>query len=481
MKKFNISASFKTKTSRAGSRAAIITAAALILAIAVNIFAEMLPVRYTQLDTTGEELFSISDQTRQIVSEVDTDVTIYLLAESGYENATIVDLLRRYQDLNKHIDVEYKDIVLYPTFYEAYTEEEPNENSLIFESEYRSTVVDYDEIFVEEINYETYSFENYFDGENAVTSAIDYVAAKEFPKFYVLEGHGEKVLRDESIASLERENVEYEELSLIIKGQVPEDASCLFIMAPETDITEMERDAILEYLENGGKLIFMGNFIRGELPNLEAVLAEYGLEKEPGIVIEGDSSRMVYGYPTYCLPILTLHSITEAIKENNYYVLMPSAQGINISTTRDTLYTKSLMSSSSDSYAKLAGYDMTTTDKEEGDTDGAFILSAIAIEYRDEEQTTANATQIVWFGSEYMLDETVDAVVSGVNTDLFLNAVNWVTDREERSNIRTKSMMLQYLVVPTVDSTVWSVVVMVAIPLTVILIGVIVCVRRRKS
>ena len=139
------------------------------------------------------------------------------------------------------------------------------------------------------------------------------------------------------------------------------------------------------------------------------------------------------------------------------------------------------MSSSSDSYAKLAGYDMTTTDKEEGDTDGAFILSAIAIEYRDEEQTTANATQIVWFGSEYMLDETVDAVVSGVNTDLFLNAVNWVTDREERSNIRTKSMMLQYLVVPTVDSTVWSVVVMVAIPLTVILIGVIVCVRRRKS
>ena len=40
----------------------------------------------------------------------------------------------------------------------------------------------------------SYDYNTSFDGEGAITSAIDYVVSEEFPQLYNLEGHGEAAL-----------------------------------------------------------------------------------------------------------------------------------------------------------------------------------------------------------------------------------------------------------------------------------------------
>ena len=44
-----------------------------------------------------------------------------------------------------------------------------------------------------------------FDGEGAITSAIDYVVNEEQPKIYLLEGHGERELPASFKEQIEKE------------------------------------------------------------------------------------------------------------------------------------------------------------------------------------------------------------------------------------------------------------------------------------
>lgn len=46
-------------------------------------------------------------------------------------------------------------------------------------------------------------------------------------------------------------------MNLLSEGAVPDDADCILINAPTGDFSDDEKDAVIDYLENGGKaLIF---------------------------------------------------------------------------------------------------------------------------------------------------------------------------------------------------------------------------------
>ncbi|MFR2156473.1 MAG: Gldg family protein [Evtepia gabavorous] len=84
-----------------------------------------------------------------------------------------------------------------------------------------------------------------FAGESALTSAIDYVIRDTLPKLYTLTGHGESALSASFQSAVEKQNMELEELSLLTAEEVPEDADCLLICGPESDLSQEEKEAIL--------------------------------------------------------------------------------------------------------------------------------------------------------------------------------------------------------------------------------------------
>lgn len=240
---------------RGGSYSLVVTAIVLAILVAVNVFASALPKSMTNYDISSSKLYSITSNTKVVVNNLQQDVTIYWVVQSGEENDVIENLLSKYESLSDHIEVAKKNPDVYPTFTRQYTSESVPNNSLIVESGERSRYISYNDIYVQTADMYSYSYSTSFDGEGAITSAIDYVVNEEQPKLYLVEGHGEADLPSTFAEQMEKDNIETESLSLLHTETIPEDADCLMIYAPESDISEDERDLLAEYVSGGGKLL----------------------------------------------------------------------------------------------------------------------------------------------------------------------------------------------------------------------------------
>ena len=481
MKKPNWKASFTTRSFRAGGYS--VAAAALVIAIAIfaNIFVGALPAKYTQLDTTDQELFTLSSQTEALVGNLEEDVTIYWIVRSGQEESYLGSLLDRYQATGDHLRVVKKDPDVYPTFADAYTDSY-SENSLVVVSGDRSRYVDYYDIFV--MDYASYYYYGQsswsFDGESQITSAIDYVTRQDLPKVYTLSGHGEGELSSAFSAAVTAENIDTEELYLLTQEGVPTDADALMILTPQSDISADEAGKIQEYLNNGGKLLLITAPPKsGELTNLEGLLEGYGVTAQEGIVVEGDSSHYVWGTPYYLLPDMKSHTITAPLTQEGYRVLLPISQGLTVSDTLpENVTVTEILTTSSSAYAKVAGYDLTTYEKEEGDIAGPFALGVEIAQELDDGITA----QILWFTSGALVDDSSNSQASGGNQDLFLNALNYLSGGAESSiTIHAKSLESQVLTMDSGTASILTVLMLGLIPAAYLSVGIVIWARRKRK
>ena len=291
------------KLLKRGSYSLVLTVVVVAAAIFLNLLIGELPSSFTKIDVSDNKLYTVGDQTKELASHLTEDVSLYLLAQDGNEDSTINELLTRYADLSSHIKYEIKDPVLNPNFASQYTEDELSENSIIVVSEKRSKVIPYSDLYESSINYQTYSMETTaFDGEGQVTSAIDYVTSEALPILYTLQGHEESELDSSMQSAVAKENIEIQSLNLITAGSVPEDADCILINAPQTDISADETEAILTYLEKGGKALLVSGYTSTDMPNFDSILAKYGVSIEQGVVLDGDSNHYISGNPLYLVP-----------------------------------------------------------------------------------------------------------------------------------------------------------------------------------
>ena len=435
-----------------------------------------LPTTLTQIDLTDQSIYSLSDQTKRIAASLDKDVTMYLICNTGNEDTTVQRLLQRYADLSDHIQVEVMDPSLHPTFLDNYELEISRlyENSVLVDCEGRYRLVGYDEIFVTSYEMDYYSY-NYvtstsFNGESALTSALHYVSSDDLPKVYTLTGHGETELDERITEMLSQDNFESESLSLLSEESVPEDAAAIIINAPSSDLNQDEADMLITYLENGGSIALITSYMGADdMPNLKQVTASMGLTTETGIIIEGERNMRLTRYPHYILPNIESHEITSSLSEAGYYILTPLAQPL-VETEDSSASITWLLTTSDSAYAKQAAMSMITTEKEDGDIDGPFNVAALS----------ENGGKLFWVTSDTLLDSYVDSAVSGANSNLFMNALNYMCEQEESISIRAKSLDSATLTVPQSESTLWSIVMIGVIPVGLIVLGMLIWIRRKR-
>lgn len=457
---------------RGGSYSLVLTAVVLAILIAVNLFAGSLPTTLTKLDISSSKLYSITSNTKAVVNNLQQDVTIYWVVQSDKEDEILENLLEKYESLSSHIDVVKKNPDVFPTFTEKYTDEDVPNNSLIVESGERFRYVSFNDIYETELNYYSYTYSvSGFDGEGAITSAIDYVVTEDLPKLYALEGHGEAELPATFADSVDKENITLETLSLLTVDIVPEDADALLIFAPQTDISEDEAQMLSDYAASGGKLLVVAGPVDGAaLTHLESLLTEYGVQAVEGIAIEGSRNHYAGGYPYVLMPDLQSSSITDPLTENSYYAIVPLAKGLDTSAASANV--TALLTTSDTAYSKVAGYDLTTYEKEDGDIDGPFAL-AVSIE-------TDGAGQLIWFSTtDLFLDDMYNAYSSGANVDLTMNALSALIGEREALAIRSKSLNYNYLTINESTSAALKALMIGVLPLAYLAVGVIVILRKR--
>lgn len=144
-----------------------------------------------------------------------------------------------------------------------------------------------------------------FDGENKITSAIYRLTSGEEHHAYYTTNHGEQTLTNTLTSALENQNLTLTGLDML-SDSIPEDCDLLIINNPVQDFASAgalvdEMSDLRGYLSRGGKLLITTDSYN-RTPNLDALLAEFGLSRTEGLVVEGDSSHSMNGYPTYLLP-----------------------------------------------------------------------------------------------------------------------------------------------------------------------------------
>lgn len=458
---------------KGGSYSLTITVIVLAILIVVNIMASVLPETLTKLDISSSKLYSITSNTKVVVNALEKDVTIYWVVQTDEEDSIVENLLLKYESLSDHIKVIKKNPDTYPTFASQYTDETVTNNSLIVECGEKYRYISYSDIYLSDIDYTTYSYVYSFDGEGAITSAIDYVVSEDLPQIYALEGHGESELSSALSEQIEKENMELTSFSLLNVDEIPEDADCILIYAPSSDISSEEKDLLADYITAGGKLlVFAGPIEDGTLENLYSLLADYGVTAAEGIVVEGNRSYYTFQAPYIMLPELNSHSITDSLIESNYYVIMPLAYGLTVGSTSQGTVTE-LLTTSDEAFSKIAGYALTTYEKEEGDIDGPFS-TAVSIEDN-------NGGQIVWISSSSFLEEVYNAYSSGANLDFAMNALSSLIGESEAVAIRSKALGYNYLTISSSTSSMLQTVMIGVLPMTFVVLGICVIVIRRKK
>lgn len=457
---------------KGGSYSLIITAIVLAILIVANIFVAALPSNLTKFDISSSKLYSITSNTKVVVNALEQDVTIYWIVQADQEDSILENLLAKYDSLSGHITVVKKNPDVFPTFAEQYTSEEVPNNSLIVESGDRYRFVSYADIY--ETQFDSYSYSYFasgFDGEGAITSAIDYVVTEDLPQLYALEGHGESELPTTFADSIEKENMEVNTLSLLTVDEIPEEADAIVIYAPQSDISGEEASMLSEYAENGGNLLVVSGPVDGtELTNLNSLLADYGVEVNDGIVIEGNRNYYAFGYPYILMPDMASSDVTDSLISENYYPILPLASGLTVgSSTKGTV--TELLTTSSDAFSKVAGYELDTYEYEDGDINGSFAL-AVSID-------TEGSGKIIWFSASDFLNDMYNAYSSGANVDLAMNALSSLIGEREAIAIRSKSLNYNYLTISETTASSLKMLMIGIFPAIYLGIGICVIVRKR--
>ncbi len=475
MKKFF--ESFNTKTFRMGSYSFILTAVVLAIVVAVNLLANALPERLTHYDISPAKIFTFTSNTKAIVTRLEEDVTINWIVQAGKEDDILETLLEKYVKLSDHLKLVKKNPDIYPGFAAQYTNDTIYNNDLIVVCGDRSRHVKIGDIYMSDTS-ESVSGgqENVtFDGEGQITSAINYVTRDKLPKIYSLVGHEEMDFSDSLSASITKANIEVVPLSLISIDKVPDDADMVLVLSPMVDINELEKQILEEYVINGGKVMLVsGTPIKEDLDNIYDLCWDFGLEKQKGVVIETKSEKYVYGQPYSLLPEIHENDITQPLIDENRRVIMPIAQGMTVREEMpDNYLISELLTVDETTYSKLKGINIENYDREEGDIDGPFCMTAL-VEMKDTDG------KIVILSSDFFCDNEFNANSAGANMDFMINAFNYLIGDNEYITVRPTTVKTEILQISAREGKILKIAMLGVIPVAFLLSGLVEFFRRRK-
>ena len=447
------------------------------LTVVVNMIVGKLPAKYTNIDVTSNQLYTITEQTEEILEKLTEDVTIYVISAEDMADTTVNQTLKCYEDTSSHITVTYIDPLVNPQFVNQYATSNISQNSIIVESERRFKVISYNDLYESEIDYTTYQ-QNVtgYDAEGQLTSAIAYCTSEDMPKVYMIAGHNEYTLDSGFLTAIEKENMEYETINLMDYETVPEDAAGIIIHAPETDFSSDDADKIITYLNQGGKVFITTEYAGTELPNFERILAEFGMVLQEGYVVDNNEDNY-YQTPINLLPNVEYATETSGLTGSYTYLLTPYAQGISVpeEEVEGMTYTK-LLTGSEQSIVKTNVAASTTFEKEEGDIDGPVCIGVKAEKALDD-----GIAVLYVFSSAQMFMDNADNAVSGNNKQLFSNIMGIVANHEVSVSIPVKSYAAEYLAASTGDIAFFGLIMVVMIPLSFIAVGMVIWLNRRKK
>ena len=461
-----------SKQVRYGGYALLTSLGMVAVMVLVNLVVDQFQL---EADLTQNRLFSLSDQTFQVLDNLDSDVTVYQIGTTGRENPLIDSVLERYAKRSSHVELATLDPERNPGLATKYEEEgQVRPGGLVVDAGDRFRMISQFDIF--NVNMQTRQATS-LSLEQELTAALLYVTTGDLPKVYLLEGHGEQSMFQLGISGLsvrdllENDNYAVDTLDLVSRDTVPDDADVLLVVAPAQDLTAAESGRLESWMRDGGRVVFaLQAARRSELPNLAELLAGFGVRVVNGIIVE-EAGRHTPDSQVFLVPEMTSHEIVAPMRSDRLFIVIPAAGPIEeLETKRRTLTVESFLNTSAGSFLRT-DFDIQSVEQQEGEPNGPF---AVGVAITDNDLDGYVKSRVVVYSSAMFLSQPYQA-----NYDMLLNSLSWARSREESISIRAKSLRTFPLRITRLAALIISGVAVLIIPLGVLGAGLAVWLRRR--
>ncbi len=407
-------------------------------------------------DLTSQGLYSLAEQTKSVLNNLQKDVTIYAFYKAGDE-VMAKDLLEEYAYRSDHVKYEFID---------------PNEKPQIAR---RYNVTQYNTVVVESgIKRETITDFN----ESNLTNAIIKVTRELEKVIYFTQGHGERDIESEDARGfktaadgIRNENYQVKGINLAEDKIIPEDCSVLITAGPTVDFFPFELDSIASYIDNGGKYFAMID--PRVTTNLIPFLEEYKMHIGDNIVVDASGVGQLFGMGPE-IPLISNYEDHPIFKDFNVMTFYPQARSVSSTDEgKGGFSSEEILKTTSSSWGE------TDYMKREVKFDaGQDLRGPVSLAVVSSKTLAANKkAQVLVFGDS---DFATNAYIKNSgNYDLFLNIINWMAEEEDMITIRPKEIDDRRVNLTQKDSKVVLYVSVIALPLLVVIGGVIVYFKRR--
>ena len=504
LKKLTSSRKFKR-----GGMATVFTAVFVVVVILVNVVVSLLSERFPSMniDLTANKVNSLSEEALDVAkNDVHYDTTLYLLltdnwmdyaAGYGYNYSPLLSLADKLAEANSKIKVEQIDLEKNPAFANEYANEDLNYGSVVVKSEKRSRVLGISDLFPSETNQQTGESSLYNNIDSALASAIKQVNLEEVPVVSIATGHDEQLSSelDKLTAFFEDNAFEVKQFNILTED-VPENTQLLFLPTPNTDYTDEELSKLDAFLSNKDttktrSLLFTATPGQADLPNLNDFLAEWGISYDStSVVMESDSSRYMFNNPLYYISdkVVDEESGVDLISGDYSLLLTPMSVPVQqLYEANNNIVTYPILTTSESAYLqKTQDLQEMTNDEVQEDANKAdkqaYYTGMVARKSLDTSSSSSYANVIV-LGSSAMITSNYLNTNTFSNASYFSDVIKYATNTTDTDNT-VYSPKVQAV---TYDMTATTAVVnflglgvfTIAIPVIVLLVGLVIYFKRR--
>jgi hypothetical protein len=469
---------FKKKSFRYGTYSFVITAVVIAIIVLINTILGLSDIsKRLRFDITQDKMFSIGQQSIDLVKGLDKEVEIYILSsESSYSNLLVTEVVDQYvvHGNGRIIGPHYVDLDKDPTFISKNFDPDQvkgiNSGDIIVRCGNNTRVLSNQDFM--EISYDYYggAYVTGLKVEQAFTSAIKSVTAEKINTIYFVSGHGEYKSDDLSQlrSALSLNNYALKETTLTVP--VPEDADVLFFPSPTSDLLGSELENLLAFLERGGDAVFLFDVQSTiqDLTNFNEVFSRYNLQLNYDLVNE--FSQANYLKENWMIrPMVYMSDVTRNLNPDQLFIYLPMSRSISVlSTNKDNLEVSPLFGSTDDSTA----IDLNTGVQ----SMGPFFLGALS----QMEIGTSNHSRIALIGNCTFITDTYMSELGDNGSRYIVSTLNWMQERADDVMIPAKSLDQPPLNM-TEQSRVFVFILLIAvIPLVIIGTGLFVWIRRKS-
>lgn len=465
---------------------ALIIVLLIVAVFLLNALALVLSNRYPlALDLTANAAYEIGDETKAVLDSLTENVTIDVLAseEAFGGDSYLVQakyILDRYPQYSSRVTLRYIDYTSDPSYAASHSDLTLAEGDVIFSAGEHVKQIALTSMF----NY-AYTASGSLAvessrAEEAVTGAILNVLSGEEVKIGVLTGNGQQEMVNFT-ALLVNNNFVLESAVLATDDLSEYDA--LLLLAPQTDLSGDDVRTLEEYLYNNGEygrtLFYSASVTQTSLPNIETLLAEWGVAVGDGTVFETEAARTYQYQPFYPIADYASQTYQDMLIDGDAPMLMPLARPLEVLfNSRDGQYTETLLSFGASAGVRPsdAGDNFVADDAKQWGPMPAMVLASRRV-YQN--GALDKQSSIIVSGSTSMLEELCLQNSSLANSSYLINLFNDLTEKEESIVIAPKSLAGKTLGITTAQVTRLGMILGGVLPLCILLTGIAVWLYRR--